>query len=134
MASSNTNPAYNTNHAEKPENFKGNDFKRWQQKMYFDLITLNLSNCLNEEPPKINKDETDCEKVAAVDDWKHFDYLCRNYILNGFHDSIYIAYSNVKMANELWVASENKYKPKMPEWRNSLSAGFLILKWWTISS
>ena len=33
-------------HGEKPEKFKGTDFKRWQQKMLFYLTTLNLAKFL----------------------------------------------------------------------------------------
>ncbi|GJZ45702.1 retrotransposon protein, putative, ty1-copia subclass [Tanacetum coccineum] len=45
------------NHAEKPEKFNGQNFKRWQQKMFFYLTTLNLSQFLMKtapymEPPK----------------------------------------------------------------------------------
>ncbi|GJW93194.1 hypothetical protein Tco_0172866 [Tanacetum coccineum] len=39
------------NHAEKPEKFNGQNFKRWQQKMFFYLTTLNLARFLNETAP-----------------------------------------------------------------------------------
>ncbi|GKC65063.1 hypothetical protein Tco_1097661 [Tanacetum coccineum] len=52
-------PVTNTiaNHAEKPEKFNGQNFKRWQQKIFLYLTTLNLARFLNEntqpsgEPP-----------------------------------------------------------------------------------
>ena len=34
--------------AEKPAKFSGVDFKRWQQKMFFNLMTLNLQKFINE--------------------------------------------------------------------------------------
>ena len=37
--------------AEKSEKFKGDNFKRWQQKMIFHLTTLNLAHILKEEYP-----------------------------------------------------------------------------------
>ncbi|GJS71679.1 hypothetical protein Tco_0704520 [Tanacetum coccineum] len=41
-------PATNTvaNHAERPEKFNGQNFKRWQQKMFFYLTTLGLARFL----------------------------------------------------------------------------------------
>ncbi|GJW64676.1 hypothetical protein Tco_0116560 [Tanacetum coccineum] len=41
------------NHAEKPEKFNGQNFKRWQQKMFFHLGTLNLAWFLNETTPQL---------------------------------------------------------------------------------
>ncbi|GKA97182.1 hypothetical protein Tco_0825076, partial [Tanacetum coccineum] len=48
-------PVTNTvaNHAEKPEKFNGQNFKRWQQKMFFYLETLNLAWFLNETAPHV---------------------------------------------------------------------------------
>ncbi|GJT12743.1 retrovirus-related pol polyprotein from transposon TNT 1-94 [Tanacetum coccineum] len=48
-------PVTNTvaNHAEKPEKFNGQNFKRWQQKMFFYLGTLNLAWFLNETAPQL---------------------------------------------------------------------------------
>ncbi|GJS11856.1 hypothetical protein Tco_0368652 [Tanacetum coccineum] len=40
------------NHAEKLEKFNGQNFKRWQQKMFFYLTTLNLAWFLNETAPQ----------------------------------------------------------------------------------
>ena len=52
-------PVTNTiaNHAKKLEKFNEQNFKRWQQKMFFYLGTLNIARFLNEiapqvEPPK----------------------------------------------------------------------------------
>ncbi|GKF14201.1 hypothetical protein Tco_0055663, partial [Tanacetum coccineum] len=41
------------NHAEKPEKFNGQNFKRRQQKMFFYLTTLNLARFLNETTPQV---------------------------------------------------------------------------------
>nr|GEW02643.1 retrotransposon protein, putative, Ty1-copia subclass [Tanacetum cinerariifolium] len=43
------------NRAEKPEKFNGQNFKRWQQKMFFYLTTLNLARFLKENAPQIRK-------------------------------------------------------------------------------
>ncbi|GJT91175.1 hypothetical protein Tco_1080020 [Tanacetum coccineum] len=48
-------PATNTvaNHAERPEKFNGQNFKRWQQKMFFYLTTLGLARFLKETVPQV---------------------------------------------------------------------------------
>ncbi|GKD80821.1 hypothetical protein Tco_1347660, partial [Tanacetum coccineum] len=48
-------PATNTvaNHAERPEKFNGQNFKRWQQKMFFYLTTLGLARFLKETAPQV---------------------------------------------------------------------------------
>ena len=75
-------------HGEKPEKFNGIDFKRWQQKMLFYLTTLNLVRFLREDAPALKENETDKQVVAAVEAWKHVDFLCRNYLLNGLDNSL----------------------------------------------
>ncbi|GKE02799.1 hypothetical protein Tco_1390782, partial [Tanacetum coccineum] len=48
-------PVTNTvaNHVEKPEKFNGQNFKMWQQKMFFYLTTWNLARFLNEIAPQV---------------------------------------------------------------------------------
>ncbi|GJT53789.1 hypothetical protein Tco_0988843 [Tanacetum coccineum] len=38
-------------HVEKPEKFKGSDFRRWQQKMLFYLTSLHVSYVLTDFKP-----------------------------------------------------------------------------------
>ncbi|KAL5551068.1 hypothetical protein UlMin_001244 [Ulmus minor] len=52
----------------------------------------------------------DIQAISAVDAWKHLDFLCRNYVLNGLTDSLYNVYSDKKMAKELWESLDRKYK------------------------
>ena len=54
-----TVPMANVN---KPGKFNGVDFKRWQQKMMFYLMTLNLTGCLIEEAPDVVENETKIKK------------------------------------------------------------------------
>ena len=68
------------NLGKKPEKFNGTEFKRRQQKMLFYLTTLNLAKFLYENSPKLKENETDRQVVAAVETWKHADFLCKNYI------------------------------------------------------
>jgi len=82
---------------EKPGKFNGTEFKRWQQKMLFYLITLHLAKFLQGDPPK---PETDRSSVLAVDAWTQDAFLCRNYILNGLDDSLYNVYSPITTAKK----------------------------------
>ena len=69
--------------------------------MLFYLRTLNLARFLTEEPPKLSEGETNMQVVKAVDAWKHSDFLCRNYVMNGLYDSLYNVYCAIKMAKDL---------------------------------
>ena len=93
---------------EKPEKFKGANFKRWQQKMMFFLTTLNLIRFLKEDVPE--EDKNDAQSVAAIEAWKSGDYLCRNYILNSLDDALFNVYSPKETAKNLWESLEKKYK------------------------
>ncbi|KAK3006238.1 hypothetical protein RJ639_016809 [Escallonia herrerae] len=57
-------------------------------------------------------DNPDRQTVAAVDAWKHSDFLCKNYILNGLDNSLYNVYSPMVNAKALWKSLERKYKTK----------------------
>ena len=97
-------------HGEKPEKFNGNDFKRWQHKMLSYLTTLNLAKFLREDTPVCSENEVDRQVVAAVDAWKHSDFLYKNYILNGLDNTLYNVYSQIKTTRELWESLDRKYK------------------------
>ncbi|KAL5582045.1 hypothetical protein UlMin_014487 [Ulmus minor] len=73
--------------------------------------TIPVSVLVNhgEKPKKFN-DEQNIQVVNAVNAWKHSNFLCRNYILNGLTDSLYNVYSDKKMAKELWESLDRKYK------------------------
>lgn len=116
------------NHGEKPEKFNGTEFKRWQQKMLFYLTTLNLARFLHEEAPALMEGETDKQIVAAVDAWKHADFLCRNYILNGLDNTLYNVYCSLKTAKELWDSLEKKYKTEDAGMKKFVVGRFLDYK------
>ncbi|XP_070681189.1 uncharacterized protein [Malus domestica] len=50
-------------YSEKPEKFKGLDFKRWQQKMFF-LKTMNLAHVVKEEASKSSENPMTKETTA----------------------------------------------------------------------
>ena len=115
-------------HGEKPEEFNRNDFKRWQQKMLFYLTTLNLAKFLREDAPICSENEANCQVVVAVDAWKHPDFLCKNYILNGLDNTLYNVYSPIKMARELWESLDIKYKTEDVGMKNFVMGTFLDYK------
>ncbi|KAK2999045.1 hypothetical protein RJ639_024464 [Escallonia herrerae] len=94
---------------ERPKKFNGKDFKRWQHKMLFYVTTLNLARFLQEDAPDLGENP-DRQTVAAVDAWKHSDFLCKNYILNGLDNALYNVYSPMVNAKALWESLERKYK------------------------
>ncbi|KAK3016694.1 hypothetical protein RJ639_007099 [Escallonia herrerae] len=51
----------------------------------------------------------DWQTVAAVDAWKHSDFLCKNYILNGLDNALYNVYSPIVNEKALWESLERKY-------------------------
>ncbi|KAL2525819.1 CCHC-type domain-containing protein [Abeliophyllum distichum] len=75
-------------HGEKSEKFIGIEFKRWKKKMLFYLTTLNLAKFLNEDLPAIQEGENNRVSLIALDAWKHSDFLCKNYILNGLDNTL----------------------------------------------
>ena len=94
-------------HGEKPKKFNGTNLKRWQQKMLLYLTTLNLARFLREDAPALKENETDKQVVATVEAWKHADFLCHNYLLNGLDNTLYNVYCTCKRAVE---SLDKKYK------------------------
>ena len=83
--------------------------------MLFYLTTLNLAKFLHEDALVCSENEADHQVVAAVDAWKHFDFLCKNYILNGLDNTLYNVYSLIKTARELWESLIENTRRRMPE-------------------
>ncbi|GJZ82991.1 pol polyprotein [Tanacetum coccineum] len=97
-------PVTNTvaNHAQKPKKFNGQNFKRWQQKMFFYLTTLNLAQFLNETTPQV-KPSKECQpsNAQAV---------------------------QTMTAKELWESLERKYKTEDAGTKKFMVAHFLDYK------
>ncbi|GJY28290.1 hypothetical protein Tco_0404057 [Tanacetum coccineum] len=87
----------------KPEKFNGQNFKRWQQKMFFYLRTLNLAWFLNETAPQVKPPKegqpSNAQAMQAMEAWKHStsgvttkcfeafrNLMCHNYALYGLND------------------------------------------------
>ena len=96
--------------------------------MLFYLITLNLAKVLHENAPTLKEGETDKQIVATIEAWKHSDFLCKNYILNGLDNTMYNVYSQVKIAKELWETLEKKYKTENASMKKFIVGRFLDYK------
>ncbi|XP_039006630.1 uncharacterized protein LOC120134222 [Hibiscus syriacus] len=94
--------------------------------MLFYLSTLNLAKFLKDDPPTIRDDEMDTATAFNITEaWKHSDFLCRNYILNGLSDALYEVYSIKKNTKELWESLDHKYKTEDAGAKKFLVAKFL---------
>ncbi|XP_057489383.1 uncharacterized protein LOC130775236 [Actinidia eriantha] len=113
---------------ERPEKFSGLDFKYWHQKMLFYLTTLGLAKYLQEEAPTLSEAEQDPTTVTAVQAWKHGDFLCKNYILNGLDKTLYNVYSSLPTAKLLWDSLDKKYKVEDAGAKKFLIGRFLGFK------
>ena len=71
---------------------------------------MNLAKFLTEDAPKIKEDERDIQVINAIDTWKHSNFLCKNYVLNGLTDSLYNVYYTKSSTKELWESLNRKYK------------------------
>ena len=117
------------NHAERPEKFNGKNFKRWQQKMFFYLTTLNLARFLTKDAPKPKEGETNVQVASAIDAWHHSDFLCKNYVMNGLSNSLYNVYIGKKTSKELWESLNRKYKTEDAGTKKFVVGCFLDYKW-----
>ncbi|GKA01505.1 retrovirus-related pol polyprotein from transposon TNT 1-94, partial [Tanacetum coccineum] len=66
--------------------------------------------------------------VQAVEAWKHSDFLCHNYVLNGLVDSLYNVYCKTTTAKELRESFERKYKTEDASTKKFVVARFLDYK------
>ena len=55
--------------------------------MLFYLTTLNLTRFLTKDAPKLKEDEYDIQVINVVDAWKHYDFICKNYVMNALTNS-----------------------------------------------
>ncbi|GJY39118.1 zinc finger, CCHC-type containing protein [Tanacetum coccineum] len=65
----------------KLDKFEGHDFRRWQKKMHFLLMTLKVVYVLTTPMPELMEDDT-VEAIRRRAKWENDDYICRGYILN----------------------------------------------------
>ncbi|GKA35055.1 hypothetical protein Tco_0721546 [Tanacetum coccineum] len=71
---------------------------------------------------------SNAQAVQAVEAWKHSDFLCHNYVLNGLIDPLYNVYCKTTTAKELWESLERKYKTEDAGTKKFVVARFLDYK------
>ena len=81
-----------------------------------------------EDSPALKENETYKQVVAAVEAWKHVDFLCRNYILNGLDNTLYNMYFAFNTARELWESLDKKYKNEDARLKKFVMGKFLDYK------
>ncbi|GJZ96274.1 hypothetical protein Tco_0668608 [Tanacetum coccineum] len=61
--------------------------------MFYYLTTLGLARFLKETAPQVEPpvegQSSNAQAVQAIEAWKHSDFLCHNYVLNGLIDPLY---------------------------------------------
>ena len=98
------------------DRFDGTNYTRWQDRMTWLLLSLNLHYLLDPSlqpiaDPKPTDSEEVKKKIAADKAKRETDEkLCRGYILNALTDRLYDVYRNYKTPKEVWSALESKYK------------------------
>ena len=94
--------------------------------MLFYLTQLQLAKFLKEVSPVVSGDGVDAATAFnAIEAWKHSDFLCRNYILNGLSDALYKVYKLKTTSKELWESLDHKYKIEDAGSKKFLVARFL---------
>lgn len=53
-------------YTERLEKFNGQNFKRWQQKMFFHLTMLNFTRFLTKNGPKPKEGEIDVQVISVI--------------------------------------------------------------------
>ena len=81
-------------HVQKPEKFRGSDFRRWQLKMLFNLTTFMLPKWIS---------------IKGL--WSIGNPMnIRTYILNALDDFLYDILSCFATVRQTWESLANKYK------------------------
>ncbi|GJS94704.1 hypothetical protein Tco_0801672 [Tanacetum coccineum] len=76
----------------------------------------------------VTNTEVQPSNAQAVEAWKHSEFLCHNYVLNGLVDSLYNVYCKTTTTKELWESLERKYKNKDAGTKKFMVARFLDYK------
>ncbi|KAH1056882.1 hypothetical protein J1N35_034947 [Gossypium stocksii] len=106
------------------------------RKCFFYLTMLNLAKFLRDDPPTGKEGEVDdVTAFTTVEAWKHSDFLCQNYILNGLSDALYEVYRMV-ISESFQVAAIieklpltwNDFKNYLKHKRKEMPVGDLIVR------
>ncbi|MCI44705.1 gag-pol polyprotein, partial [Trifolium medium] len=83
--------------------FDGQNFKRWQERVYSILDMYSVANALSESKPAT----TATEKVT--EQWTHANRVCRCTILSTLSNELFDVYCSYKEAKEIWDSMATKY-------------------------
>ncbi|XP_019226050.1 PREDICTED: uncharacterized protein LOC109207567 [Nicotiana attenuata] len=108
--SSRTTPVPAMAPTEKSGKFFGVDFKRWQQKMFFYLTTLNVQRFISEDIPVLGEETPANERFVVTEAWKHSDFFV------------------METSKELWNTLKKKYKTEDAGLKKFVAAKFLDFK------
>nr|GEW67678.1 ribonuclease H-like domain-containing protein [Tanacetum cinerariifolium] len=92
-----------------------------------DLVAADQETAPQVVPPKAGQ-PSNAQAVQAVEAWRHLEFLCHNYILNGLVDSLCNVYYKTMTAKELWESLERKYKTEDAGIKKFAVARFLNYK------
>ncbi|GAU51024.1 hypothetical protein TSUD_283680 [Trifolium subterraneum] len=87
----------------KIEEFDGQNFKRWQERVYSILDMYTVVNALTESKPAT----TATEKVT--EQWTHANRVCRCTILSTLSNELFDVYCSYKEAKDIWESMAAKY-------------------------
>ena len=87
-----------------------------------------MARFLTETAPQICEGQADVQYVSAVDAWKHSEFLCRNYVLNGLADPLYNVYCKMPTAKKLWESLDRKHKIEDAGTKKHVVARFIEFK------
>ncbi|GJX61515.1 zinc finger, CCHC-type containing protein [Tanacetum coccineum] len=99
--------------------FEGNDFRRWQKKMYFLLTTLKVVYVLSTPVPEFVEDGT-LEQTRKRCKRDNENYICHGHILNGMSDALSNVYQNVGLAKMVDSSIIDKLPPSWKDFKHTL--------------
>ena len=74
------------------------------------------------------ENEHDIQVISVIEAWKHSDFLCRNYVLNGLTNTLYNVYYTKSSTKELWESLIRKYKTEEARAKKFIVGRFLDFK------
>ncbi|KAK3027763.1 hypothetical protein RJ639_042255 [Escallonia herrerae] len=99
-----------------------------QQKRFQKVATENVVLFDHLEFGKVLARGCTRQTMAAMDAWKHSNFLCNNYILNGLDNALYNVYGPMINAKALWESLERKYKTEDASSKELVVGKFLDFK------
>lgn len=97
----------------KIELFAGQNFRRWQERVYSALDMHGVVHALSDPRPAPDSDS------KITEPWSYANKVCRHTILTTLSNELFDVYSSYKDAKDIWESMILKYTQKMQENKNS---------------